>query len=74
MQFERRTFIHKYRRVTFLQTGQKGVFTILTFTTSSHGEVLYLTDRDADVEELTEEEAESILIELVVNMLQIIFQ
>lgn len=58
----------------FLQTEQKGVFTILTFTTSSHGEVLYLTDRDADVEELTEEEAESILIELVVNMLQIIFQ
>ena len=58
----------------FLQTGQKGVFTILTFTTYSHGEVLYLTDRDADVEELTEEEAESILIELVVNMLQIIFQ
>ena len=33
-----------------------------------------LTDGDADVEELTEEEAEGVLVELVVDVLQIIFQ
>ena len=34
----------------------------------------YLTDRDADVEKLAEEEAESILVKLVVNVVQIVFQ
>ena len=36
--------------------------------------LFYLTDRDADVEKLAEEEAESILVKLVMNVVQIVFQ